>query len=90
MLGRVGSWGREETIFAGGTWHLKPGKEENGPMVEWGTWGSCRSPARPSSEMEVACNRVVAVEEIRSDWFGGQFCVCAAEVSIGGYFLKEN
>lgn len=38
----------------------------------------------------MACNRVVAVEEIRSDWFGGQFCVCAAEVSIGGYFLKEN
>lgn len=40
--------------------------------------------------MEVACDRVVAVEEIRSDWFGDIFCICVAEASTGGHFLKEN
>lgn len=56
VLGRIVSQ-REETVFAGGTWGLRPGKEENGPMAGWGTWGSCRSPVRPSSEMEVAAGR---------------------------------
>ena len=29
---------REETVFALGTWGLKPGKEENRPTAGWGTW----------------------------------------------------
>ena len=56
VLGRIVSRGREKTVFAGGTWGLKPRKTRMGPWRGWGTWGRCRSPARPSSEVEVAAS----------------------------------